>query len=69
MRMMTGAILILAHAVSMAVYEWSDPKPVWMEWYSFFLLGLGGLMLIWGLVLDLSAAKWRWEKRHRHGDR
>ena len=65
MRMMTGAILILAHSLLYAVYilgDMSENQP-WLKWYSFALAGIGGIFMLWGLVKDLSAGSW---KRRRH---
>ncbi|MBI5725621.1 MAG: hypothetical protein HZA50_16805 [Planctomycetes bacterium] len=62
MRMMTGAILILANAVMlMALPFWGAETgggaPAWqmqlMAIYAWALLGIGVAFLAWGLVKDL----------------
>ena len=67
MRMMTGAILVLAHTMLYAVYVLGDMSTQddkdWIQWYSWVLAGIGVAFLLWGFVIDLSAARWR---RHRH---
>ena len=71
MRMMTGAILVLAHTMLYAVYVLGDMSENgdkdWVQWYSRVLAGIGVAFLIWGFIIDLSAAHTR-RKRHR-GDR
>lgn len=74
MRMMTGAILVLAHAMLYTVYQlghvWSPDKAdlEWLQWYSWSLAGLGGVFLLWGLARDIAATMAR-KSRFRHGDR
>ena len=73
MRMMTGAILILASVILFSVYELDELKRVY-EWYAFGMGGIGWAFLIWGLVKDLRAAHFHWKnerlstRRKRKGD-
>ena len=73
MRMMTGAILILASVILFAVYKISDLKPI-IEWYAIAMGGIGWAFLIWGFVKDLRAAHFHWKherqsmRRKRKGD-
>jgi drug/metabolite transporter (DMT)-like permease len=75
MRMMTGAILILAHAMLYSVYSLSrsfgeNPRDMeWLQWYSWAMAGLGGLFLLWGFVRDLRASQWRRDHKRARGDR
>ncbi len=69
MRMMTGAILVLASVILFAVYKISDLKPMF-EWYAIGMGIIGWAFLIWGLVKDLRAAHFHWKHeresaRHR----
>ena len=76
MRMMTGALLILAGSLLMATIEYlqksaeflnttSDPvSKKWLWIYALVLSGIGWFFMFWGVWRDLSAARWR--KHHRH---
>ncbi len=66
MRMMTGALLILAHTILLAVYKIGDMKP-WFEWYAIALGVIGFAFLVWGFVMDLKVELWR-SRRRRGGD-
>lgn len=67
MRMMTGAILILAASLLMCVYQLRNDSPElsWMKWYSIILTGVGAAFMVWGLWLDLSVRRWRDHRRHK----
>lgn len=67
MRMMTGAILILASAVLIFLCGFGDLEnmkvPRWMQYYAYATGIIGWAFMLWGLFKDLSAASW---KRRRH---
>ena len=70
MRMMTGAILILAGTMLLSVFELrdktADPDPrKWFWAYSLILSGIGWFFMFWGVWRDLSAARWRRHQRHK----
>jgi protein-S-isoprenylcysteine O-methyltransferase Ste14 len=58
--MMTGAILVLAHAILYGVYLLTTMGAVdngdrdWIQWYSWWLAGIGLAFLIWGFVRDIE---------------
>lgn len=60
MRMMTGAILVLAHAILYGVYQLTTMGSVdngdrdWIQWYSWCLAGVGAAFLVWGFVRDIE---------------
>lgn len=54
MKMMTGAILILAGSLLLCTYQITEPRVNWLEWYSFGLTFLGIAFLGWGFMRDVS---------------
>jgi protein-S-isoprenylcysteine O-methyltransferase Ste14 len=73
MRMMTGALLILASAGLFHLCYFAGTTithlPQWMEYYAYALTGIGWAFLIWGLIKDLTAELTTYRKRRPRGDR
>ena len=74
MRMMTGALLILASSMMLAGYEISRPMevgaagPEWMRLYGIGLAVVGWVFMLWGFWHDLEAERWRRRRHQRKGD-
>jgi hypothetical protein len=72
MRMMTGAILILAHAILYGVYQLTTHNNGdldWIQWYSWCLAGLGAAFVIWGFIWDIEISIERSRRRHAKAQR
>lgn len=73
MRMMTGALLILASAGLFHLCYFSGALPAslprWLEIYAYALTGIGWAFLIWGLIKDIAAELTTYRKRRPRGDR
>ena len=54
MRMMTGAIMILAGSFLLGICELKDDPQVWMVVYSYVLAGVGIGFLLWGFLHDIA---------------
>jgi hypothetical protein len=70
--MMTGAILVLAHAILYGVYQLTthdNGDLDWIQWYSWCLAGIGTAFLIWGFVRDIEVTIGRARRRQAKADR
>ena len=73
MRMMTGAILILASVVLLAVYGYVNSMeaagvvkiPDWLKYYAYGIGGIGWAFMAWGLVKDLRATTYHRRTAHK----
>jgi uncharacterized membrane protein (DUF2068 family) len=73
MRMMTGAILILASVVLVATYGYVNSMeaagivkiPDWLKWYAYAVGAIGWAFMVWGLVKDLRATRYHSRSRHK----
>ena len=73
MRMMTGAILILASVVLMTVHGYVNAMeaaginklPEWLKYYAYVIGVIGWAFMVWGLVKDLRAARYHRRTRHK----
>ncbi|MCD4824607.1 MAG: hypothetical protein K8S55_08370 [Phycisphaerae bacterium] len=66
MRMMTGAILILASSILLFMYTFLDKSlkvAVWVEWYGYITSFIGWAFIGWGIYKDILASRYR--KHHR----
>lgn len=72
MRMMTGAILILAHAILYGVYQLTtrgDGDLDWVQWYSWCLAGIGAAFVIWGFIRDIEVTMQRAHRKQARANR
>ncbi|MBN1555789.1 MAG: hypothetical protein JXA11_13675 [Phycisphaerae bacterium] len=75
MRMMTGAILILASVVLLAVHGYINSieadgvlkLPNWQKYYAYAIGIIGWLFMVWGLLKDLRSTRYQ-SKGRRKGD-
>ncbi len=73
MRMMTGAILILASVVLLAVYGYVNAMeaagvvkiPDWLNYYAYAIGAIGWVFMAWGLAKDLRATKYQRRTPHK----
>lgn len=73
MRMMTGAILILAGVVLLAVHGYVNAievagvakLPDWWKYYAYGIGIIGWAFMVWGLARDLRAARYQGRPRHK----
>lgn len=73
MRMMTGAILILASVVLLSVYGYVNamkaagviPLSDWLRYYAYAIGLIGWAFMFWGLVKDLRATRYHSRTRHK----
>ena len=66
MRMMTGAILILAGVILFIIYSFrgeSFEVAVWVKWYGYVTSVMGWAFIGWGIYKDVLASRYR--KHHR----
>jgi len=73
MRMMTGAILILASVILLAVHGYVNSIeaagvikiPDWLKLYAYAVGVIGWAFMAWGLVKDLRATRYHSRTRHK----
>lgn len=73
MRMMTGAILILASVILIAAHGYVAALeaagvvkiPDWVKYYAYGIGVIGWAFMAWGLVKDLRATRYHRRTRHK----
>jgi hypothetical protein len=72
MRLMTGAILILASVILISLFTFMTGfeedviKPcTWMQYYAYAIGVIGWAFMLWGLVRDFRAARYHRRTIHK----